>query len=129
MQKFSAHGKAVDLVTSVGDVNFMGTTTFGIPPNRSTAQIGSGQSPYSAKTTDDVIICTCTTSDIIVNLPQTSVLDNIGRQYTVVKKDATGFIVSIVPFAGDLINGTTHLDLSTPNSIATMMSFGSGIWI
>lgn len=73
--------------------------------------IDDTDSPYTALTTDYVIMCDCTNGEVVVALPAIS--GATGKHYSIVKTDVTANPVTVNPNGSETINGATTLTVAT----------------
>lgn len=78
-------------------------------------------SPYTALSTDVVILCDCTSGAMTVNLPAVASA-GLGRRYVIKKIDSSGNAVTIDGNASDTIDGATTKSLATQYASATLLN-------
>ena len=78
------------------------------------------QSPYTALSTDDVILVDASTNTVTVNLP--SAVGLVGHKFTIKKNDSTSNFVTIDASGSQTIDGELTQDLGDQYSSLTMIS-------
>lgn len=65
--------------------------------------IDSTDSPYTLLATDDLVLCDCTSGNIVINLPALSAADV--KEYNIKKMDVTANTITIDPNGSETIDG------------------------
>lgn len=89
--------------------------------------ITNADSAYTVLDSDYSIFCDASGGDIDINLPSAAV--NAGRILNVKKIDSSGGRVRLTPDGGDLIDGNSPNDNTTPYNSITIQSDGVNWWI
>jgi hypothetical protein len=113
-------GSAGQVLQVSGGIPAWGTNT---ASPVATASINNTDSPYSAATSEDVILCDASSGVITVNLYAAS--SNDGRKITIKKTDSSTNIVTIDGNASETVEGSTTYLLHTQNQLVTLVCDGS----
>jgi len=88
---------------------------------------------YTITTSDTVVLCDATTANIVLTLPNPLLCYDgtnfASVKFTVSKIDSSANIVTIVPFAGESINGNVSFDLITQYQSVNLVTDGTNWYL
>tara|TARA_R100000664_G_C2756562_1_gene144490 strand:- start:1873 stop:2598 length:726 start_codon:yes stop_codon:yes gene_type:complete len=87
-------------------------------------------SPYTAKVTDKILSCKTATGDITIRLPAANFAGD-GKMYIIKDEDGSAATnnITILPAAGDTIDGESELVVSNDDGSASIYSNGENFFI
>lgn len=93
----------------------------------SVTSITDSDSPYTASSTDFLIVCDCTSGAITVNLPASN--ESLGRMINIKKIDSSANAVTVDGSGAETIDDSATLSISTQYDSYTLMNDQSEWWI
>lgn len=87
----------------------------------------NADSPYTALSTDGILICDCTSGAITITLPAVS--GTTGKRYTIKKIDSTNSEVTVDGSGSETIDDSTTAIITGQYDSITIISDGSEWWI